>query len=65
MRRERKRRPRGFARAKVPPEKFHTTKRGKRGYSRRRSRQEERDAKGEEGKEGAQEIRLAPTNLRR
>jgi hypothetical protein len=34
-----------FARAVMPPEKFHTTKRGKRGYSRQRAREEEREAR--------------------
>lgn len=33
-----------FARAVVPPGRFHSTKRGKRGYTRRESRREERRA---------------------
>ena len=33
-----------FARAVVPPERFHSTKRGKRGYTRRESKREERRA---------------------
>ena len=41
MRKDRKRRTPRFARAVVPPEKFHTTKKGKRGYSRRKATQEE------------------------
>lgn len=34
-----------FARAVVPPERFHSTKRGKKGYQRRRVREEEQQAK--------------------
>jgi len=44
VRKDRKRRTPRFARAVVPPEKFHTTKKGKRGYSRRKTREEERKA---------------------
>ena len=33
-----------FGRAILPPERFHTTKRGRRGYARRVVRQEEREA---------------------
>ena len=44
MRKDRKRRTPPFGRAVVPPEKFHTTKKGKRGYSRRKTRDEERKA---------------------
>lgn len=45
MREGQKRRLRVFARAVVPPARFHSTKRGKRGYVRRQSRQEERRAR--------------------
>jgi len=48
VRKDRKRRTPRFARAVVPPEKFHTTKKGKRGYSRRKTRKEERKAAREE-----------------
>ena len=51
MRKDRKRRTPRFARAVVPPEKFHTTKKGKRGYSRRKTRDEERKAAQEEPKQ--------------
>jgi hypothetical protein len=44
MRKPRKRKLRLFARPVVPPERFHSTKRGKRGYLRRETRQEERRA---------------------
>lgn len=51
MNKDRKRRTPRFARAVVPPEKFHTTKKGKRGYSRRKTRDEERRATQEEPKQ--------------
>ncbi len=49
--RKKKRRRRGFGRAILPPGRFHTTKKGKRGYSRLRSREEGRKAMGEEPEE--------------
>jgi hypothetical protein len=37
-----KRKPRAFGRALLPPAKYHTTKKGARGYCRRRARGEEK-----------------------
>jgi hypothetical protein len=51
VRKDRERRTPRFARAVVPPEKFHTTKKGKRGYSRPKTRDEERKAAQEEPKQ--------------
>jgi len=49
MRKPKKRKLRLFARPVMPPERFHTTKRGKRGYVRRQTRTDERRAKEELG----------------
>jgi hypothetical protein len=44
MRKPKKRKLRLFARPAVPPERFHSTRHGKRGYLRRESRKGERRA---------------------
>ncbi len=41
-----------FGRALLPPEKFHTSKHGKRGYNRMLIRHEEREARREVSGEG-------------
>lgn len=48
MKKDKKRPLRRFGRALLPPARFHSTKRGKRGYLRRESREEERRAWPEE-----------------
>jgi len=47
MRKPRKRKLRLFARPVMPPARFHSTKHGRRGYSRFQTRKEERRAKEE------------------
>jgi len=47
MRKPRKRKLRLFARPAMPPSRFHSTKHGRRGYSRFQTRKEERRAKEE------------------
>jgi hypothetical protein len=63
MRKRKKGRPRRFGRAVLPPERFHTTKKGERGYLRRRIRKEERAERQATPGRDSQETRLAPTNL--
>ena len=47
LRKPKKRKLRLFARPALPPERFHSTKRGRRGYLRRESRRDERRAREE------------------